>query len=170
MSSALQANRRSRGRSRIYAWSALAVALAVALSIGATRPSSGSTSAQRANSIDSALRCPSCEDISVAASSAPAAVAIRKIVARRVSGGQSTAQIESFLESRYGVGILLRPPTSGLSAAVWIAPSVAVGAGLLGLGVFFWRRRRLEPSTVPDEDRALVDAALGRTRARATGT
>ncbi len=106
----------------------------------------------------------------MAASSAPAAVAIRKIVARRVSGGQSTAQIESFLESRYGVGILLRPPTSGLSAAVWIAPSVAVGAGLLGLGVFFWRRRRLEPSTVPDEDRALVDAALGRTRARATGT
>lgn len=102
----------------------------------------------------------------MAASSAPAAVAIRQIVARRVSEGQSAGQIEGFLESRYGVGILLRPPASGLSAAVWVVPVVALGVGLCGLGGFFWRRRRLGPSTVPDEDRALVDAVLARSGAR----
>lgn len=159
------ASLRSGARARIYAWSALAVVLAVVLAIGATRPGAASSSSQRASAIDSALRCPSCEDVSVAASSAPAAVAIRGIVAQRVGEGQSTAEIESFLESRYGVGILLRPPTSGLSGAVWVVPLVVVGTGLAGLGVFFWRRRRVEPSVVPEEDRALVDAVLARSRA-----
>ena len=149
---------------RTLAWSVLALVLSAALTIGAGRPGGSSTASQRANAIDSALRCPSCEDVSVAASRAAAAVAIRRIVAQRVNEGQSTAQIESFLESRYGVGILLRPPASGLSAAVWVVPLVALGAGLVALGVFFWHRRRLEPSSVDDQDRALVDAALARSR------
>jgi cytochrome c-type biogenesis protein CcmH len=149
-------------RLRWSAWVVLAVLLAVALAFGASRPSAPSTPAQRAAAIDAALRCPSCEDISVAGSSAPAAVAIRQVVAKRVNEGQSTARIESFLESRYGLGILLRPPASGLSAVVWVVPLVAVVAGLLGLGALFWRRRRPEPVSVSDVDRLLVEEAMTR--------
>jgi len=154
-------------RLRWWAWVALGVVLAVALVFGATRPGGPSTPAQRAAAIDAALRCPSCEEISVAASSAPAAVAIRQVVARRVDEGQSTAQIEGFLESRYGLGILLRPPASGLSAVVWVVPLVAVVAGLIGLGAFFWRRRRIVPVSVSAADRLLVQRALGRSDAEA---
>ncbi len=141
--------------------------LAVALAIGASRPNASSTAAQRAAAIDSDLRCPSCEGISVADSSAPAAVAIRRAVAARVSEGQSTAQIEGFLEGRYGLGILLRPPASGLSAAVWVVPLAAVTVGVLGLVVFFWRRRRVDPVPVTVEDRVLVEDAMTSARAEA---
>jgi cytochrome c-type biogenesis protein CcmH len=150
---------RARWPLRAFAWGFLGVALVVALSVGAYRPSQ-SSAAQRVAAIEADLRCPSCQDISVADSSAATARAIRSLVATRVSEGQSSAQIESFLESRYGVGILLRPPTSGLSAAVWILPLVAVAAGILGLGAFFWRRRSTELVAVAPEDRQLVEEAL----------
>ncbi|HUC35519.1 MAG TPA: cytochrome c-type biogenesis protein CcmH [Acidimicrobiales bacterium] len=148
-------------------WGSLAVALAASLALGASRPAGAPTPAQRAAAIDAVLRCPSCEDISVAASSAPVAVAIREVVARRVAEGQSTAQIEAFLESRYGPGILLRPPASGVSILVWVVPLVALALGALGLGALFWRRRRLEPLAGSDADSALVEEALvatGRSR------
>ena len=164
-----QRSSRTGARLRWLVWAALAVALAVALTIGATRPSGPSTAVQRAAAIDSALRCPSCEDISVAASTAPISVAIRRVVDTRVAAGQSTAQIEGFLEARYGVGILLRPPASGLSAAVWVVPLVAVAAGLLGLGTLFWRRRRITPVPVTVEDRILVEEAMSRSRVDTDG-
>ncbi|MGA2037024.1 MAG: cytochrome c-type biogenesis protein [Acidimicrobiales bacterium] len=149
-------------------WAVLAVVLAVALAFGVSRPDESSTAAQRAAAIDADLRCPSCEVISVSDSSASTAVAIRQVVAARVREGQSTAQIESFLESRYGLGILLRPPASGLSAAVWVVPIAAVAVGVLGLGAFFWRRRRIEPVQVAAEDRDLVEDAMAPGRGEAS--
>jgi cytochrome c-type biogenesis protein CcmH len=143
----------------------LVVVLAVALTIGASRPAASPSPAQRAASIDASLRCPSCDDISVADSSAATAVAIRDLVAQEVRAGESTTQIDDFLESRYGTSILLEPPTSGLSAAVWIVPLVAVGLALAVLGAFFWRRRMVNRVSVEDEDRALVETALTKTRA-----
>lgn len=142
------------------AWGALAVVLAVSLALGAHRPSPAPGPAQRAAALDAQLRCPSCEDVSVANSSAATAVAIRRIVAARVAAGQSDAAIESFLVSRYGPGILLRPPASGGIGAVWFVPVVAVPGALAVLGVFLWRRRRTAPGVVSEDDRRLVDAAL----------
>jgi cytochrome c-type biogenesis protein CcmH len=99
----------------------------------------------------------------VAQSSAPTAQAVRQAVSARVAQGQSDAAIEDFLVSRYGPGILLRPPVRGGAGLVWLLPVAAVTAGLVGLATFFWRRRRLVPPEVADEDRALVDDALART-------
>jgi cytochrome c-type biogenesis protein CcmH len=163
------ARSRTSDRLKWAACGALVVVLAVALTIGASRPGAIPSPAQRAAAIDASLRCPSCDDISVADSSAATAVAIRELVATRVSAGESTAQIDNFLESRYGASILLKPPTSGLSGAVWMVPLVAVGLALAVLGGFFWRRRRVNTVPVDDEDRALVEAALTGTRAEARG-
>jgi cytochrome c-type biogenesis protein CcmH len=148
-------------RWRLWApWIAMAVVLSVALAVGASRPGPPTSPTQRAAALDAQLRCPSCEDVSVADSSAPTAVAVRAIVLQRVRAGQGDAQIEDFLVSRYGPSILLRPPARGATSAVWIVPVVVVVLALGGLGVFFWRRRRGAPVPVGTEDRSLVDRAL----------
>lgn len=152
----------NRRRLRLLApWLAMAVILAVAFTLGARRPAPAPTAAQRAAAIESQLRCPSCEDVSVADSSAPVAVAIKAIVEQRVAAGQGSAAIEAFLVSRYGEDILLRPPTNGGISAVWIVPLIFLVAGLAGLGAFFWRRRRCPaPAAVSDEERSAVERAL----------
>jgi cytochrome c-type biogenesis protein CcmH len=142
------------------AWAVLALVLAAALAVGADTPGPSPAPSARAAAIDAQLRCPSCQDISVANSSAPTAVAVRAIVLQRVRAGESAGRIEAFLESRYGPDILLRPPTSGITAAVWIVPVAAILFASGGLGLFYWRRRRPPPAAVEDDDRALVARAL----------
>lgn len=141
-------------------WAALAVVLAVALAVSVSHGGGTRTDAQRAAAIEGNLKCPSCEAISVLDSSASTAVAVRQVVIAQVRAGRSDGQIYQYLESRYGPSILLRPPTTGITAVVWVVPIVAAAAGLGGLGLFFWRRRRPAAVTVTDDDRALVDRAL----------
>jgi cytochrome c-type biogenesis protein CcmH len=146
----------------------LVVVVGTALVVGASHRSYPVTDAQRAAAIDAQLRCPSCEGISVADSSASTAVAIRRVVAQRVQAGQSDVQIEAFLTGKYGPGILLRPPVRGGTALVWVLPPAAAGAALVGLAGAFWRRRRVVPVGVTTEDRLLVERALAQ-RARHDG-
>jgi cytochrome c-type biogenesis protein CcmH len=119
------------------------VALAVALLIGSGVTSSAAPSAaQRAAALETQIRCPSCDDISVAQSSAASAIAVRHEVARLTASGVSDQAIEQRLVAQYGPSILLAPPDSGLSSLVWILPLVAGVLAVGGLGVFFWRRSR----------------------------
>jgi cytochrome c-type biogenesis protein CcmH len=141
-------------------WVVLAVILAVALAFSVSRGGGPLTVSERANAIDAGLKCPSCEAISVRDSSAPTAVAVRQVVLARVRAGQSDQQIDHYLESRYGPSILLSPPASGLTTVVWVVPILAAAGGVIGLGTFFWRRRRPVTVRVTPEDRALVDRAL----------
>jgi cytochrome c-type biogenesis protein CcmH len=141
-------------------WVALVLVLAAALAFAASRGGGPLTASQRADAIDAGLKCPSCEAISVRDSSAPTAVAVRQVVLARVRAGQSDQQIDDYLVSRYGPSILLSPPASGLTTVVWVVPLLAAAGGVIGLGAFFWRRRRLVPASVTAEDRALVDRAL----------
>ena len=109
-------------------WTLLGVVLVVALLAGSGAfSSSPPTPAQRAAAIESIIRCPSCEDLKVAVSSAPTAVTVRATVAQLVAEGRSDQQIEDYLVARYGSAIVLDPPTSGWSALVWVLP-LAVGA------------------------------------------
>ncbi|HEX3946388.1 MAG TPA: cytochrome c-type biogenesis protein CcmH [Acidimicrobiales bacterium] len=121
----------------------LLVVLAVALAIGSGVGSGGhQTNAQRATALDAEIRCPSCEDLSVAQSSASAAVAVRHQVARLVAEGRTDQQIEDALVAQYGPTILLRPPTTGLTSLVWIVPAVAGALAVGAIGVLFWRRSK----------------------------
>jgi cytochrome c-type biogenesis protein CcmH len=141
--SAAVTSRGRRGRPRWLGVAVLAVVLAVALAIGSGVGGSGRvTDAQRAAALDTQVRCPSCEDLSVAQSSAPEAVAVRRQVARLVRAGRSDAQIEQVLVGEWGPTILLRPPDSGLTAVIWIAPVVLAAGAFGAVAVLFWRRSR----------------------------
>ncbi|HUY21209.1 MAG TPA: cytochrome c-type biogenesis protein [Acidimicrobiales bacterium] len=155
-----------RGR---WTWVVLVLVVGVALGVGASPGVPPPGVAQRVVAIDALVRCPSCEGISVADSSASTAVAIREAVTARVRAGQSDAQIDAFLVSRYGPSILLRPPVRGGTAWVWVLPPAALALGLVGLAVVFWRRRHPARVTVTEEDRALVAQALAARSSRSGG-
>ncbi len=126
-------------------WALLFAIVVAALAIGAHTASNGHHTAQeRARSIDTQIRCPSCEALSVAQSNASTAVAIRRVVLARVKRHESAARIERYLTTRYGTWILLRPPTTGITALVWFIP---LGALLLlaSVTVIFFRRRARAP-------------------------
>jgi cytochrome c-type biogenesis protein CcmH len=126
----------------------LGVVLAVSLAIGSGIGQGHPSAAQRARAIEALVRCPSCEDLSVLDSSASSAVAVRNEVAAEVAAGWSDRRIEDALVARYGGTILLRPPTTGLTAVVWIVPAVAGAGALAALGALFWRRSRAMASLV----------------------
>lgn len=75
--------------------------------------------------------------VSAAESEAPASLAIRQEIRRRVDAGETDAD----LVSRYGRDIVLTPPATGIGALVWALPVVAVAAAVAGLAVSFRRRR-----------------------------
>jgi cytochrome c-type biogenesis protein CcmH len=144
---------------RRAAWVALAVVVIVSLVIagrGATTP----TAAQKAASIASEVRCPTCEGQSAEVSDAPAAKAVRTFVLQQVQAGQSRGQIERALRDRYGSDILLRPPASGIAGLVWVLPVVALVLALAGLAAAFRKWRIVGETPVSDADRARVTKAL----------
>src|SRR5947208_8575161 len=101
-------------------WLVLALVLAVALAIGAQGRSGPRTEAQRVTHIASEIRCPTCRNQSAAESDAAAAEAVRDEIQRRVRAGESDGEIVSFLVSRYGSDILLKPESSGVASLVWV--------------------------------------------------
>lgn len=137
-------------------WTALGVVVIVALVVGSGALSGAPpTAQQRAAAIESDLRCPSCEDLSVAQSSAPTAVTVRAAVAQMIAGGKTDRQIESFLVARYGGAIVLDPPGDGVTLLVWLLPLLGGLAALCGVIVVLVRRRSIrwdpEPEAPLDE-------------------
>ncbi len=148
---------------------ALVVVVGVALGVGSSHGGPPATPAQRATSIDALVRCPSCDGISVEDSSASTAVAIRQAVAARIRAGQTDAQIDAFLVSRYGPDILLRPPVQGWTAWLWLLPPAVLVAAAVGVVTVLWRRRGRAPAPVSADDRALVQRALAERGAAGRG-
>jgi cytochrome c-type biogenesis protein CcmH len=133
----------SRAGRRPLAWGVLGVVLIVALLIGSGVFSSKPlTRAQRVEAIASGIKCPSCEDLSVADSNAQTAVTVRTAIAVQVAAGRTDQQIDDYLVARYGSAIVLTPPTSGWSLLVWVLPLVAGVVAVGGLTLFVVRRRR----------------------------
>ena len=128
---------------RFPLWTLFGAALVAALLIGggafSTTPP---TTAQRAAALESVIRCPSCEDLSVAVSTAPTAVTVRATVLHLIAQGRSDQQIKDYLAARYGSAIVLDPPKSGWSALVWVLPIAGGVAGLAVLVLVQVRRRR----------------------------
>lgn len=122
-------------------WILLLVVVAGALVVG-TRPDGTKTKSERVQSIAKSVRCPTCRGQSVADSDAPAAANVRRDIERRVDDGQSDDTIRSALAARFGDGILLTPPRSGVAGLVWVLPVVAVVAAAGGLTLAFRRWRR----------------------------
>jgi cytochrome c-type biogenesis protein CcmH len=102
-------------------------------------PSSASAQG-RIDHLESLVKCPACDDLSVAQSNATSSIAVRHDITRRVKEGESDNKILTSLEATYGTSILLSPSTSGLGLLLWLVPLAALGAFVLA-GVRLARRR-----------------------------
>lgn len=130
-------------RVRVARWGSfrlwlIAVVAVVALAL-VTSPTS-SSAAQRVAHLETLVKCPSCQDLSVAQSTSSSSLAVRHEITSMMAKGESDTQILTTIETAYGPSILLSPSTSGLGALLWILPS-AIFVGL-GVTVVVLRRRR----------------------------
>lgn len=107
------------------------------------------------------LRCLVCQGESLADSGSDFAQDMRVKIRGMVQQGKTNQQIKDYLVARYGDFILYRPPFSGITAYIWIAPFVlaVLGASLL---IFNIKRRRTRVNVTPlsQEEQARVNSLL----------
>ncbi len=83
----------------------------------------------RAHAIAAQLRCPVCQNESVADSPSELASQMRALIREKIVAGETDEQILDYFVSKYGQWILLEPPRRGLLWLVWVAPAVALLVG-----------------------------------------
>jgi cytochrome c-type biogenesis protein CcmH len=94
------------------------------------------------------LRCLVCQGESLADSRSDFAADMRDKIRSLVQQGKSDQEIKDYLVARYGDFILYRPPFSGITAFVWLAPVLLMLAGG-SLFVVNLRRRRARVQVAP---------------------
>lgn len=139
---------RRRIRTHWAFWLVMAVVVTGVLVLAGGTPDSRRSDESRAQSLGEQLKCLQCAGESVAASQAPLAQQFRKEIDRQLDQGATDPQILDWFVERYGDEVLLDPPTSGLSALVWVLPVLAVLAAVVGLWVAL-RRWRTMPAVDP---------------------
>jgi cytochrome c-type biogenesis protein CcmH len=120
---------------------------------------------QRTQEVASLLRCPVCQGLSVADSPSEMALNMKGQVRELLARGYTQEQILAYFERSYGQFVLLKPKFTGVSAAVWILPLLAVAIGVV---VVFSKAKKLEqppPATVNRQSMTLEeDPYLARDR------
>jgi cytochrome c-type biogenesis protein CcmH len=159
---------------------ALAAAAIAILAVALKGPEPPRTLDQRAHAVAATLRCPVCQDLSVADSSSPLAREMRRTIEVELRAGRTPDEIRDRFVAAYGDWILLAPPGRGLNLLIWLAPALLLLGGLLlaAVAIRRWTVGAAGPpgsATAMDrtgatpgepalskEDRHLLDRALGR--------
>jgi cytochrome c-type biogenesis protein CcmH len=144
---------------RLVPWIALAAVVAVTLAVVVWPDGGDASPSARARALAEEFRCPECQGLSVADSSAPTARAMRADIRERVAAGESDAEIRQAMVDRFGESVLLKPEGDGIGLLVWGLPVIALVLGAGGLGFALWRWRRQPVAHATDADEALVARA-----------
>ena len=115
----------------------------------------------RARALSQELRCMVCQNQSIDDSEAPLAHDLRMLVRERLKAGDSDAQVMDFLVARYGEFVLLEPPLSWHTAALWGLPPAVLLAGIVAIVVVV-RRRRSAPAAATENLSPAEEARLSK--------
>ena len=78
----------------------------------------------RYQEVTQVLRCPKCQNQSIAGSDAPIAQDMRRKVVVLMKGGKSNAEIEQYMIDRYGDFVTYDPPLGSRTYILWFAPPI----------------------------------------------
>ena len=151
-------------------WSAAALAGVLLVAAGALAmvalrgPSTPGTMNDRVRAVASTLRCPVCQNLSVADSPSRLAQQMRTTIAQELGAGRTPEQIRSGFSASYGEWILLAPPKRGIDLIAWLAPLFLV-VGALGAGIAAVRRWTAGHTVGPHRDTVDVASASSLTTA-----
>lgn len=140
---------------RPWSWVLLAAVVATSLAVGSVH-ATPATRAARISYLESIIKCPVCDNISIAQSDSQQAQDLRARVVQLVDAGRSDQAIERYVVAQLGTDELLRPT----SPVIWLLPIVGGALAVAGLVAALLRRRRIgAPPVVVAADEALVAAA-----------
>ncbi|MDD7805563.1 MAG: cytochrome c-type biogenesis protein CcmH [Endozoicomonas sp. (ex Botrylloides leachii)] len=105
---------------------------------------------QRFSLLTHQLRCPKCQNQSIADSDAPIANDLRQAVYQMLLAGKDNQTIIDFMLARYGQFVLYRPPLVSKTVLLWMGPSVFL---LIGLFILFLIVRRHQQVVESDADK-----------------
>jgi cytochrome c-type biogenesis protein CcmH len=124
--------------------------IVVALFLAGGSDDSPRSADDRVHEIAAGLRCPVCQNLSVADSPSRLAGEMRAEIAAKLSAGESPEQIRAFFVDRYGEWVLLAPTKQGLNLLPWAVPIVGV---IAGAAVWFALVRRRPGGQTPAVER-----------------
>lgn len=70
------------------------------------------------------LRCPKCQNQTIADSDAPLSRDLRFIVQQKIKAGETKRQILAYMQERYGDFVLYDPPLQPANYILWFSPLV----------------------------------------------
>lgn len=121
--------------------------------------------------LSNTLRCPKCQNNTIADSNAALAQDLRNKVYQMTKQGQSKQQIVDYMVARYGNFVTYEPPFSWSTAVLWLGPLMVL---VIGFGSIVWRSRRassIEGSGQWDEDKqSRLDSLLQKSEHNSTHT
>lgn len=93
------------------------------------------------NAIAKNLYCPVCANVPLDACGTAACIRWREQIGDLLSQGYSEQQVYDYFVAQYGPSVLSAPPPSGFNWLIYVLPvaAVALGAGLLWLGLRSWK-------------------------------
>ena len=109
------------------------------------------------------LRCPQCQNQSIADSNAGISDDLRREVHRMVMEGTEDKAVIEFMLDRYGEFILYRPRFENKTLVLWLGPLFLLVFGLFIVSVLVRKHRPgVEEETMDDKDRARLEKLLDR--------
>lgn len=148
---------------RVYVLICLLALGGLAQAASESYPLDSVTERERFNTLTSELRCPKCQNQSIADSNAPIASDMRAEVHRLVQQGESNEAIMEAMTSRFGEFVRYKPELDQRTFLLWFTPLIVVVIGAAAVALVVIRSRRAGSDTEPvlsETDRRKVEGWL----------
>ncbi|HWP57756.1 MAG TPA: cytochrome c-type biogenesis protein CcmH [Candidatus Acidoferrales bacterium] len=108
---------------------------------------------EQTRQIAAELRCPVCQNLSVADSPSELAQQMRALITEQLQQGKTPEEVKAFFVAKYGEWVLLAPSRRGLSLVLWVFPYAAAFVGMVAVLLIArrWVKRSHSGAKMPVE-------------------